>query len=162
MDKLPVPPEKRRVLEALIRIIDLVIYFAVAVGGVYALIAPPTSVQTELTGYEWMIPVWGALFLLGGIGGFVGRLSRFWIIEVPALPLAAFGIGLYFVILVPTAFASVFAAVATSLVLAALLNVVRRYLELQIFASEPDDRDIRARFFAAARRRTRNVVSRGE
>jgi hypothetical protein len=149
-------------LEALIRVIDLVIYLAVAVGGVYALIAPPPSVQTELTGWEWMIPTWGALLLLGGLGGFVGRLSRFWIIEVPALPLAMFGIGVYFMILGSTIFATVFATVATMLILAAFLNMVRRYLELQIFATEPDDHDLRARLLAATRRRTRNVVPRDE
>ena len=91
-----------------------------------------------------------------------GVKTRFWIIEVPALPLSMFGIGVYFVILGATIFATVFATVASMLILAAFLNMVRRYLELQIFATEPDDHDFRARLLAATRRRTRNVVPRDE
>lgn len=160
MDRIPVPPEKRRILEGLIRVTDLLIYATVIAGGVFALVFTPSSVRTELTGWEWMIPIWGGMLLAGGIGGFVGRLSRYWIIEVPALPLAAVGIGTYFLVLGSTAFSSPLAAVAATFVLVALLMMVRRYLELQIFASEPDDQDIRARVFAILRRRTRDIVPR--
>lgn len=160
MDRQPVAPEKRRVLEALIRVIDLVIYAAVAVGGIFALIAPPPSVQAELDGWEWLITVWGAMLVLGGAGGFAGRLSRFWIVEVPALPFAGIGIGVYFLILGTTATVTPFTTVATMIVLAAMLNMLRRYLELQIFASEPGDQDIRARVAAILGRRTRDVVRR--
>jgi hypothetical protein len=162
MDRNPITPEKRRVLEALIRIIDLVIYAAVIVGGVYALIFTPMSVQTELTGWEWLIPVWGSMLLLGGLGGFVGRLTRYWIVEVPSLPLAGVGIGIYFFILGSTAFSSAVAVVATMLILASLLMILRRYVELQIFASEPEDQDFRARVVAMFTRRTRDVVQRNE
>lgn len=160
MDKAPVAPEKRRVLEALIRITDLVIYAAVAVGGVFAFIAPPPTVQSELVGWEWLIPVWGAMLVVGGLGGFAGRLSRYWIVEVPALPFAGIGIGVYFLVLGTTATVTPFTTVAAMIILAAMLNVLRRYLELQIFASEPDDQHIRARVAAMLRRRTRDVVRR--
>ncbi len=160
MDRIPVAPEKRRLLEGLIRVIDLVIYAAVAVGGLYALIAPPPSIQTELNGWEWLIPVWGSLLIVGGLGGFIGRLSRFWIIEVPSLPFAGIGIGVYFLVLGTTATVTPFTTVAAMLILAAMLIMLRRYLELQIFATEPDDQDLRARVAAMLRLRTRDVVRR--
>ncbi|MDD7930061.1 hypothetical protein [Microbacterium thalli] len=160
MDRAPVAPEKRRVLEALIRVIDLIIYAAVGVAGVFAIVAPPPSVQTELAGWEWLITVWGALLILGGAGGFAGRLSRYWIVEVPALPFAGIGIGVYFLILGTTATVTPFTTVAAMIVLAAMLNMLRRYLELQIFASEPGDQDIRTLVAAILSRRTRDVVRR--
>lgn len=162
MAPTPPPPEKRRVLEALIRIIDLVIYIAVSAGGLFALIATPTSVQNELTGWEWLIPMWGWMLMLGGLGGFAGRLTRYWIIEVPSLPLAGVGIAIYFLVLGRTAFSNALAVVATMLILAAFLMIVRRYVELQIFATEPDDRDFKSRLAAMLRRRTRDVVHRIE
>jgi hypothetical protein len=162
MDRYPVSPEKRRRLEALIRVIDMIIYLAVLAGGVYALFFTPNTVQTELAGWEWLVPVWAALLLVGGALGFLGRLSRYWVLEVPATPAAAFGMLIYFVILGRTAFESITAAVAATLVLTSMFLMIRRYVELQIFASDPAHKDFQTRLADMLRRRTQNVAPRQE
>lgn len=159
MDRHPIPPKVRHFYEATIRVIDLVVYFAVFVGGVYALVGTPNTVVDELVGWEWVIGLWAALLLVGGSAGFTGRLTRWWMVEVPATVLAAFGIGIYFVVLGRFAFASITSAVAVTLVCVAMLVMVRRYAELQIFASEPGA-DFRTRAAEALRRRTSNFVRR--
>lgn len=159
MDRYPVSAERRHRFEAIIRIIDLIAYAAVFVGGVYALVGTPNTVVDELAGWEWVIGLWAALLLIGGSAGLVGRLSRWWMIEVPATALAAFGIGIYFIVLGRFAFASITSAVAVTLVCVAMLVMVRRYAELQIFASEPGA-DFRTRAAEALRRRTTNFVRR--
>lgn len=160
MDKRPVPPEKRKILEGLIRAIDLVIDATVVIGGFYAFFFTPDSVRGELAGYEWLVPVWAGLLFFGGLGAFIGRLSRYWVIEVPSLPAACIGVGIYFVILGNTAFSTVTAAVASAMILVALLSLLRRYVELHIFASEPEDSDFRTRLAAMIQRRTKNVPDR--
>jgi hypothetical protein len=162
VDRYPVDPEKRRRLEALIRIIDMVIYLAVLAGGVYALFFTPTSVTVELTGWEWLIAVWASLLLVGGALGFIGRLSRYWVLELPATAAATFGILIYAVVLGRTAFASITAAVAVTLVLVACGLMVRRYVELQIFGSDPDHKDFQHRLAEMIRRRTQDVPPRKE
>jgi hypothetical protein len=157
-----VDPEKRRRLEALIRIIDIVIYLFVFAGGIYALLFTPTSVQTELIGYEWLIAIWAALLLIGGALGFVGRLSRYWVLELPATAAAFFGILIYVVVLGRTAFLSITAAVAVALVIVALGLMLRRYIELQIFGTDPGHKDFQTRLADMIRRRTQNVPPRAE
>jgi hypothetical protein len=159
MDRRPIPPEIRHRYESLIRAIDLIAYMAVFIGGVYALIGTPNSVVDELKGWEWVIGLWAALLLTGGAAGFAGRLFRRWMIEVPATVLAAFGILIYFIVLGRFAFASITSAVAVTLVAVAMSVMVRRYAELQIFASEPNS-DFRSRVADALRRRTANFVRR--
>lgn len=159
MERLPIPPRIRHRYEAIIRVIDLITYFAVFVGGVYALVGTPNSVVDELAGWEWVIVLWAFLLLLGGSAGFWGRLTRWWMVEVPATVLAFFGIAIYFLVLGRFAFASITSAVAVSLVAVAMLVMVRRYAELQIFATEPGT-DFRTRVAAALRRRTADVVRR--
>lgn len=162
MDRYPIPDEKRRRLEALIRIIDMVIYLAIVAGGVYALFFTPNTVTVELAGWDWLIGVWSLLLLVGGLLGFVGRLTRYWVLEVPATPAAVFGILIYLVILGRTAFTSITAAVATTLVFVAMAVLIRRYVELQIFASDPSHQDFQARVAEMLRRRTQNVAPRRE
>lgn len=159
MDRLPVPPKIRHRYEAIIRVIDLFTYAAVFVGGVYALVGTPNSVVDELAGWEWVIGLWAALLLLGGSAGFFGRLTRWWMVEVPAVVLSAFGILIYFIVLGRFAFVSVTSAVAVTLVFVAMLVMARRYAELQIFASEPGT-DFRTRAANALRRRTADFVRR--
>lgn len=161
MDRRPVPPSRRRAYEASIRLIDESIYAGSAIAGVFALLATPRAVELELVGWEWVIPVWGALLVLGGIGGLIGRLTRYWIIEVPSLPLVAMGIGIYFIVLGARSLSSWLSMVSTMLVLVAFLVMLRRYLELQLFATEPDDADLRDRLRTALHRRTKDAVPHG-
>lgn len=160
MDRFPVDPRKRQRLEALIRILDIVIYFTVFCGGIYALLFTPTSVQNELNGFEWLIGVWSSLLLIGGGAGFIGRISRYWVVELPATAAAFFGILIYVVVLGRTAFTSITAAVAVALTIVAMLIMVRRYVELQIFGGSPDNKDFKHRVAEMLRRRTLNVAPR--
>lgn len=156
MDKHPVPAARRRRLEAAIRVIDLIVYAAVFSGGVYALFATPSTVEAELAGVEWLIVMWAVLLLLGGAVGFAGRLSRWWMVEVPAAVLSISGILIYLVVLGRFAFTSITAAVAAVLVAVSMLMIVRRWVELQIFSIDPDHPDFRSRLAEALRRRTPN------
>lgn len=162
MDRHPVETARRRRFEAVIRVIDLVVYGAVFAGGVYALIGTPATIVDELTGAEWLIWLWAGLLLTGGAVGFAGRLARYWFLEVPATVLAFAGILIYLVVLGRFAFTSITAVVATTLVLVALGMVARRWAELQIFATDPDVHDFRSRMADALRRRTSNFVHRHE
>lgn len=159
MDRRPIPPKVRHRYEAVIRIIDLVVYLAVFGGGVFAVFGTPNTVIDELAGWEWVIALWAGLLLVGGGAGFVGRLSRRWMIEVPATVLAFFGITIYFIVLGRFAFSAITSAVAVTLVMVAALVMARRYAELQIFASEPGT-DFRTRAADALARRTADFVRR--
>ena len=161
MDQRPVEPKKRRTIELSIRFIDIVCYAVIFVGGLAAMFNTPTSIIEELNGYEWIIPYWASMLLLGGALGFTARVTTIWIMEPAADIISMFGIMIYFFVLGKTAFDSFTAILASCLILVALLNVIRRYLELQLFGSNPDDKDLRARVQAALARRIPNVPPRG-
>lgn len=161
MDKYAVPPRKRKVIETLIRIIDILCYTVVFLGGIYALFFTPTTVTNELSGFEWMIPWWASFLLLGGTLGLIGRITTIWIIEPGADVLSFVGIMMYFVVIGTTALTSITAAVATCLVFVAALGVMRRYLELQLFGSDPSRKDFKSRLQDALDRRIPNVPPRG-
>jgi hypothetical protein len=162
VQKFPIDPDRRRHLEAAIRIIDIIIYFAVLVGGCYALWSTPTSVATELAGWEWLVPIWAGFLLIGGGLGVVGRVTRIWVLEPPADVAAIIGIIIYFIILGKTLTTSVTAAVAAALVFCAMLLMLRRYVELQIFGTDPDNKEFSDRIAEMLRRRTTNVAPREE
>lgn len=150
--------ESRRVKEALIRVIDMVIYLAAIAGGVFALLVTPDSVQRALHGYEWLVTGWGVLLILSGLFGFVGRLSRIWLIEIPAPLAAVFGGLIYLTVLGFSAPGRPTAWVAVALVLIATLALFRRFVELQIFTSEPGMLTLGDRLQAMLRRRTANTI----
>ena len=159
MDRRPVPAKVRQLWESVIRYIDLVTYIAVFIGGVYAIVGTPNSIVDELIGWEWVIGLWAALLLSGGAVGYAGRLTRWWMLEAPATVLSFFGIVIYFIVLGRFAFTSITSAVAVTLVCVAMLVMVRRYAELQIFASEPNT-DLRHRLAEMLQRRTQNFPRR--
>lgn len=160
MDRHPVETARRRWFEAAIRVIDLIVYGAVFAGGIYALVGTPATIVDELQGADWLIWLWAFLLLAGGGSGFVGRLTRYWFVEVPATVLAFFGLLIYFVVLGRFTFTSITAAVATTCVLVAMGMMARRWAELQIFATDPDATDFKTRVADALRRRTTNFVHR--
>lgn len=162
MERFPVPERKRRALEATIRIIDIVAYFIIFVGGCYALFFTPDSVQRELSGAEWLVPLWAGFLLVGGGMGMVGRITRIWILEPPADVAAIAGAAIYFVVLGNTLFQSVTAGVATTLVFYAIIQMFRRYIELQIFGTDPKVHSFTDRIAETLRRRTANVAAREE
>jgi hypothetical protein len=161
MERYPIEPSKRRLVEAFIRVIDLVIYLAVIVGGIYALFYTPDSVRNELDGWHWLIPWWAGFLILGGVLGFFGRATTFWLLEPAACMAAGTGTFIYLIVLARTAFESVTAAVAVCLVIVAFLCITRRYFELQLFGSDPTHRDFRSKWVDAIQRRIPNVPYRG-
>ena len=161
MDRFPIAPRKRRALEMLIRIIDVVVYMSVFGGGIYALFFTPISVTTTLNGWEWLIPIWSAFLLVGGLLGAIGRVTTIWILEPPATVAAFTGVSIYFVVLVQSAFTSLTSAVATFMVFVALLGLTRRYIELHLFGSDPKAKDFRSKLEDTWNRRIPNVPHRG-
>lgn len=146
--------EQRRAKEAAIRFIDMFIYVAVFCGGVFALFFTPDSVTVELKGFEWLVVLWAALLMVGGSLGFVGRLSRFWVIELPGTSAGIFGAAIYAVVLGKASLSSTTALVAVTLVVIAAAALFKRYTELHIFTSEPGARTFAERLRLALRRRT--------
>lgn len=161
MDNFPVEPKRRKIVNTGIRVIDIIIYLVVFAGGVYALWFTPKTVTQELHGWEWLIPWWSAFLLVGGLLGFVGRLTTIWILEPAAGVAASVGILIYLVVLTSTAFTSITSAVAACLVFVALLAINRRYFELQLFGSDPSRTDFKSRFADSLARRTRTIPPRG-
>ena len=159
MDKHPAGPRRKRALEAAIRVIDLIVYASVFAGGLYALLATPSAITESLAGYRWLIYLWTALLIGGGLVGFIGRLSRYWLVETPATIAAAFGISIYLIMLTPYLYRGLTVAIIFMMALVAMAFMVRRWLELQIFATEPGAR-WSTRFSQAIHRRTQNVVLR--
>lgn len=154
----PRTDEKRRAKEALIRMLDVVIYCFVLAGGVFALAVPPDSIRRELEGYEWLGIAWGLLLIVAGFAGLVGRLSRYWLPEVVGVSMAFFGELIYIVVLGATAWESVTAWVALCMITGALVAIARRYVELQIFTTDPEVSTLAERIEAMLRRRTTDVA----
>lgn len=160
MKRFPVQPRKRRVIEMTIRVFDVLIYLAVIAGGVYALWFTPNSVVQELANWEWLIPWWSGFLLVGGTLGAIGRITTIWILEPSATVAAFVGVLMYFVVLGSTALNSLTSVVAVTLVFCALLGLARRYLELQLFGSNPSAITLRDKLEDLVRRRIPNVPPR--
>jgi hypothetical protein len=151
MDRLPISPKRRRRYERAIRFVDLIVYLVVFLGGLAAVFATPTSATDELLQTPLLIGVWAVLLLGGGLIGFVGRLSRYWLVEGPATIASFFGAAIYLVLLFNAALESATTTLAAALVAVAMLALGRRFLELQIFGTEPN---------ASWKRRLKNAVTR--
>jgi len=156
----PTTDDRRRLKEAAIRVIDIVTYAAVFAGGWFALHFTPDSALMLLADWQWVIVLWAVLLIVGGALGFVGRLSRVWAIEVPGTGAGIAGALIYSVVLANAASQSPTALVAEALVIIATLTLLRRYIELQIFTSEPGEKSFAERLANALRRRTTDVVGR--
>lgn len=159
MNRHPVPPKRRRRYERAIRILDLVIYSAVFVGGAAAIFATPTSAEDALLKTPILIGVWAVLLLGGGLIGFLGRLTRYWLVESPATVASFFGAAIYLVLLGNAALRSATTTLAAALVLVAMVSLARRWAELQIFGTEPNA-TWRQRLKNAVTRKTTDVVNR--
>lgn len=161
MERYPISPKRRRRFERAIRIADLIVYAAVFLGGLAAVFVPPASATDELIRTPILIGVWAVLLLGGGLVGFIGRLTRYWLIEGPATIAAFFGAGIYFILLFNLALQTVTTTLAVALIFVAMVSLARRHLELQIFGTEPNA-TWKRRLRNAAHRRTADVVPRDE
>lgn len=152
--------DSRRTKEAMIRVIDIITYAAVLAGGFFAAKFTPDSVLRLLEGWEWVIGLWALLLIIGGALGFIGRLTRIWAIEVPGTGAGIAGALIYAVVLANMAFMTPTALVAGALVVIATLTLLRRYIELQIFTTDPGEKSFTDRLAAALKRRTTDTVGR--
>ncbi|OJX72839.1 hypothetical protein [Leifsonia sp. 71-9] len=151
--------DRRKFKEALIRYVDMAAYLAVFLGGVGAFLSTPQTVKSALYGFPWLIAIWGSLLLIGGALGFVGRLTRIWVIEIPGASAGFFGSAMYFVILGLAALRLPTAIVAVALVACMMALLGRRYIELQILTSEPGHVRFREKVRQILQRRTADTVS---
>lgn len=161
MERYPISPKRRRRYERAIRIVDLIVYSAVFTGGLAAVFAPPTSATDELIQTPVLIALWAVLLLGGGLVGFLGRLTRYWLVEGPGTVAAFFGAAIYLVLLFNAALQSATTTLALALVFIAMAELARRWLELQIFGTEPNA-TWKRRLRNALTRRTADVVPRDE
>lgn len=141
------PPRntRRRVaLDALLKITDVVVGIAVLAGGVFALVATPPSVAREVE-LPLFVILWGTLLVLGGFSSALGRLTGIWILETAGIAAAACGSLIYLAIVSKLLLDDLGVGLAVCLILVALLALLRRYIELQIFLSEPGDRGLLVR-----------------
>lgn len=159
MVMLDVRAGRRRLMwERFIWVIDMAAYLLIAYAGYNAAFEPSVYVIETVQNFG-AIGLWGVLMLVGGAVSFIGRLSKVWAIEYACNVFAAWGVGLYAVILIPSVLEGG-SKVLLALVLAAWLLVLRRYAELRIFTSEPGLDTFRKRLDAALRRRTQLAVQR--
>jgi hypothetical protein len=156
----PRAAESRRAKEATIRVIDMIVYAFVIASGVFALTVPPETIQRWLAGWEWVAFMWGWLLIVAGTLGLVGRLTRVWAVEIPAPIAALFGQAIYVLVLAATAFGSATVWVALCMIIGASFALLRRYIELLIFTTDPEARTLTDRLVEALRRRTPNVAGR--
>lgn len=155
-----VTDRKRTLLEHAIRVTDLCIYVFVLAAAVWGFIFTPTSIARALHPWDFLIIMWNVLLLIGGFGGFAGRLYRLWAIETPAAAAGTFGTAIYAVVLASTSFGNPIVWVATFLMFVAMFTCIRRWLELQIFLSDPEDVTLIQRLRKALRRRTPLITER--
>ena len=151
---------RRHVREATIRVIDIITYAATFAGGLFVLHFTPDSAQALLSEWAWVVGLWGGLMITGGALGFIGRLTRIWAIEVPGTGAGIAGALIYAVVLANAAISNNTAFVAVTLVIVATLTLLRRYIELQIFTTEPGAKSLAERFVNALKRRTANAIER--
>ena len=151
---------RRHVREIAIRIIDIITYAAVFSGGIFVLHFTPDSAEILLVNWPWVITLWSGLMITGGVLGFIGRITRIWAIEVPGTGAGIAGALIYAVVLGNAAIVNTTAFVAVTLVIIATLTLLRRYIELQIFTTEPGAKSLSERFVIAFKRRTVNAVER--
>jgi hypothetical protein len=126
---------------------------AVLASGVFAIVATPPSVTATIS-LPLFVALWGGLLIAGGFSSALGRLTGIWILETTGIAAAGFGALIYLVIVSSLLVNSLDAAVAITLILVALLALLRRYVELQMLLSEPGQRGFIVRLQALLRVRT--------
>lgn len=153
------PPNSRRraVLDALLKAIDVTVGLVALVAGVFALAAVPPSIVREVS-LPFLVILWGVLLIVGGFSSALGRLTGIWLLETAGIMGAASGTLIYLVVVSTAIRDELGVVVAVCLILIALLAMTRRYVELQIFLSEPDGRGLLARLQSILRIRTASTL----
>lgn len=139
-------------------VIDLIAYTVVGVSGVLALGNVSDYVLDTLLGWTWLIRLF-AWLMVAGIVALLGRATRVWALEYVGNVAAGWGAFVYAVVLWPGAASGQATFAAFGMTAVATLFLIRRYVELKIFTSEPGDAD-RGWWRTVLGRRTKNVVPR--
>jgi hypothetical protein len=150
--------DRRLRWERTIWILDLVAYAVMAVNGGSALWFTSPFVQEEIR-LPAVIILWGVLMLAGGLGGFIGRLTGVWAVEV-LFNVSAWSGAVCYAIIIFSAVAGGSSLVILGMVILAFIGMFRRYCELQIFTSEPGLTTFTEKVRSLLRRRTEYVVRR--
>lgn len=124
-----------------IKIIDVAIGLACIVAGIFAIVATPPTVIKAIN-LDGLVFMWGALLVAGGFLSALGRITGVWILETVGIASAGTGALIYLVVISAALHDHNSVITALCLILISLLGMVRRYIELQIFLSEPGDRGI--------------------
>jgi hypothetical protein len=147
----------RKFREALIWVADMIVYGLLAISG-WAVLTGPSAYVIKEVKYPAIITIWGCLLFFGGLVALIGRVSRFWVVELPGNVAASGGALLYsFIILSAVSTGS--SLLLFMFVTIGWVTVVRRYIELRIFTSEPGDK-FSERLAELITRRTTNTVPR--
>lgn len=145
--------KRRVVLDAILKAIDVTVAFVALGCGVIVFLAPPPTILREVS-LPQLIALWGVFLIVGGFCGSVGRLTGIWLLETSGIALMGTGIAIYLAVVSTAIVRELGVAVATGLILVALLTMAKRYVELQAFLSEPGDVSLIARLRALLRIRT--------
>ena len=150
------PPKntrRRAALEALLKLLDVTVGLAVLTGGVFALVATPNSVTSEVN-LPFFVLAWSLMLIVGGFSAALGRLTGIWILETSGIASSAAGALIYLVIASKLLLTDFGVGLAITLILVAILALFRRYIELQILLSEPGQQGFLARLQHLLRIRT--------
>lgn len=145
--------QSRRAKERVLQVIDISVGLVVMVSGLFALFATPLSVLQEVQVF-WLVWLWGGLLVFGGFLTALGRLTGIWILETTGLGQSIFGVAIYAVVVSALIANAIGVVVAVALIGAALLMLIRRYVELSLFLNVGAPRGVLGRLDAAMRRRT--------
>lgn len=144
---------RKEILEGLLRAIDVTVGMLAMVAGIFALAATPPTILREVT-IPQLVWLWGGLLIVGGFAAALGRIIGLWIFETSGIAAMAFGTAIYAVVLSQVIHDELGVIVAAALITIALLLMARRYVQLQIFTSEPDERGWLSRVVTVLTRRT--------
>lgn len=142
----------------MLRVLDILISVCIVASGIFALVAPPESFLRAVDLY-WLVYTWGALLTLGGLLSGIGRTSGLWLFETTGLALAIPGTAIYLGAILFFVPADIGLITAAALFGVAMLSQIRRYVEIQMFITEPGEDTwigrLRAFFGGIARNRSK-------
>lgn len=147
----------RRGWERTLWVVDMIVYLILGVAGLSVLLDPADYVLVAVGGSVWILLLWSMLLIVGGMGSFVGRASRFWIIEYSTNVLVGWGSALYLLVIL-AALDSWGQVGVAALVFIALGFTLRRYAELNILVGEPRTGRLRERMASDIARRTEDTI----
>lgn len=118
--------------------IDVAVGVIGIVAGIVVFLAPPPSFIASVA-IPWLVGLWGWLFMIGGLGILIGRLTDLWLPETTGIIAVATAATMYAITL--TAAASIKQELGTVVAIAVIAIgvalMVRRYVQLQMLSREP-------------------------